>query len=244
MTSRCSRLHADAGRRAERQRAEGPVRRHQHLPAAVVGAVPADCRGCSNACSTPRGVIRTLARGSTTDASLLGDLTLSTLDGTQRRAAEGVRQAGGLDPVRAAPGRDQHSQLAAHRHGGAAAGGHRPAGLLHAAGRGAVPERTAAGVSRPALASRSSGRCRRSIGSSRSATTAPRSWRSCCASRRRACRSCRSASTCRGTSGGESAERAFPVGYFARVAPEKGLQELARAYVAFRRRAGRRATRA
>jgi glycosyltransferase involved in cell wall biosynthesis len=30
----------------------------------------------------------------------------------------------------------------------------------------------------------------------------------------------------------------FSVGYFARIAPEKGLQELARAYVAFRRRAG------
>ena len=30
----------------------------------------------------------------------------------------------------------------------------------------------------------------------------------------------------------------FAVGYFARIAPEKGLQELARAYVAFRRRAG------
>lgn len=30
----------------------------------------------------------------------------------------------------------------------------------------------------------------------------------------------------------------FVVGYFARVAPEKGLQELARAYVTFRRRAG------
>jgi glycosyltransferase involved in cell wall biosynthesis len=31
----------------------------------------------------------------------------------------------------------------------------------------------------------------------------------------------------------------FAVGYFARIAPEKGLQELARAYVAFRRRAER-----
>jgi glycosyltransferase involved in cell wall biosynthesis len=35
----------------------------------------------------------------------------------------------------------------------------------------------------------------------------------------------------------EASRERFAVGYFARVAPEKGLQELARAYVAFRRRA-------
>ena len=37
----------------------------------------------------------------------------------------------------------------------------------------------------------------------------------------------------------EEPRERFAVGYFARVAPEKGLQELARAYVAFRRRAAR-----
>jgi glycosyltransferase involved in cell wall biosynthesis len=37
----------------------------------------------------------------------------------------------------------------------------------------------------------------------------------------------------------EEPRERFAVGYFARVAPEKGLQELARAYVAFRRRATR-----
>jgi glycosyltransferase involved in cell wall biosynthesis len=37
----------------------------------------------------------------------------------------------------------------------------------------------------------------------------------------------------------EAARERFAVGYFARVAPEKGLQELARAYVAFRQRAPR-----
>jgi len=35
----------------------------------------------------------------------------------------------------------------------------------------------------------------------------------------------------------EAPRERFAVGYFARIAPEKGLQELARAYVAFRRRA-------
>jgi glycosyltransferase involved in cell wall biosynthesis len=37
----------------------------------------------------------------------------------------------------------------------------------------------------------------------------------------------------------EATRERFAVGYFARVAPEKGLQELARAYVAFRQRAPR-----
>ena len=68
------------------------------------------------------GVIRAFAsRGVSTDARLLGDMTISMLQGTAGRASQGVRQAGRVDPRRAAARRHQPAELAAHRPGRAAA---------------------------------------------------------------------------------------------------------------------------
>ena len=126
------------------------VRRYQRLPAALVVRSSAGLPASSTACSILRGVISTFARGGgTTDPALLGELTISTLDGRDgvlRREFEKL-----VDWIRSQPTPDviniPNSLLISH--GGTAAGRPGAARLLHAAGRRAVPGRAPAGVSQP-----------------------------------------------------------------------------------------------
>ena len=132
-------LHADADRRAERQPAATCCLAASASTCSSTRRSSARRRGCSIGCGIRRGVIGAFAgRGVSTDARLLGELTISMLQGEQRRAAQGVRQAGRLDAGRTAARRHQPAELAADRDGGAAQARVRAAGVLHAAGRRAV----------------------------------------------------------------------------------------------------------
>ncbi len=134
-------LHADADRRAERQPPPRAVWRHQRLPAAACGAVPEDAAlprsavgftGRHPGVREPRRFHRCAAARRHDDFDAAGH---------PGRASQGVRQAGRVDPRRAAARRHQPAELAARRHGRAAARCAEAAGVLHAAGRGALSER-------------------------------------------------------------------------------------------------------
>ena len=112
-------------------------------------------------------------RGVSADARFLGEMTISMLQGEGGRAAQGVRQARGLDEGRAGPRRRQPAELAPHLDGGAAQARLESSGVRHAAGRRAVHQRTRAALSRAGAALDQDARSGMSTASSRSATTAP-----------------------------------------------------------------------
>ena len=185
---------------------------------------------------SPR-LIRTLARGSTTDASLLGDLTLSTLDGRSGVLRKEFDKL--VDWIRSEPLPDviniPNSLLIAMAAPLREATG-RPVcctlqgeelflqGLLPAYRARALGVDPAAGADRRSV--HRGQRLLRVVHGGAAAHPAG-------AHRRRAARHQPA-----GVRAAGGPRDRFAVGYFARIAPEKGLQELARAYVAFRRRAG------
>ena len=134
-------LHADAHRRTERQPTARPVRRHQRLPAAALRLFRKTPRFLDRLWDSP-SVIRAFAsRAVSTDARLLGDLTISMLQGEHGVLRKEFEKL--VDWMRDEPLPDVINlpnslliAMAAPLQAGAEA-----AGLLHAAGRGAVSQR-------------------------------------------------------------------------------------------------------
>ena len=183
-------------------------------------------------------------RAVSTDARLLGDLTISMLRG---RATACLRKE--FDKLvdwireRAAARRHQPAELAADRDG-AAARARRSAG--RSAARFKARSSFSNGLTTPYREQRDCAHpgagARTSTVSSRSATTARVHVASSCRFLPHGSPSCRLGSALTGYDARpvDGAATDFRVGYFARIAPEKGLHVLADAYVRFRRRIGRR----
>ena len=110
-------LHADAHRRAERQPPTRAVRRHQRLPAAVRRRSSARRRASSIGCGTRRAVIGAFAGRARLDRSrrLLGDLTISMLEGERGVLRKEFDKLVDWIARRAAARRHQPAQLAADR---------------------------------------------------------------------------------------------------------------------------------
>ena len=187
---------------------------------------------------SPRVIRAFASRSISTDPKLLGDLMISMLEGRRGVLRKEFDKLLEWLAGRAGAGRHQPAELAAHRPGGAAARRAEAAGLLHAAGRGSLSRRPHRAVS-PARARPDSpaGARRRSL-HRRQRLLRAGDVAAAGHSRRTASPSCRSGSTWRATSARPSRDRGdvFRVGYFARIAPEKGLHVLADAYAQFRRR--------
>ena len=135
------------------------------------------------------------SRSLSTDPKLLGDLTVSMLEGDRgvlRKEFDKLLEWMADEPV---PDVDQPAELAADRAGAAAARGAEAAGLLHAAGRGSVSRRAGRAVPQPRdRADPPAGAGRRSLHRGQRLLRAG-AWRSCSRSRRAGSPSCRSAST-------------------------------------------------
>ena len=180
-------------------------------------------------------------RAVSTDARLLGDLTVSMLQRRARRAAQGVREARRLDARGAAARRHQPAELAAHRDGGAAQQALKRPVCCTLQGEelflnGLIPPYREQAL---ALIRQQVGT---STASSPSANTARHSWRELLGipSSKMAVvpLGINMDGYTEGAVGRRAGGRPFTVGYFARVAPEKGLHVLADAYVRFRRMIG------
>ena len=111
-------LHADQPRRDQRQPRARAVRRHQHLPAAVPRRSSARRRASSIGCWDSPWVINAFAsRSLSTDPRLLGDLTISMLEGDRgvlRKEFDKLLEWLADEPV---PDVDQPAELAADRAG-------------------------------------------------------------------------------------------------------------------------------
>ena len=102
---------------------------------------------------SPRVISAFASRSLSTDPKLLGDLTISMLEGDRGVLRKEFDKLLEWIARRAGARRHQPAELAAHRLARAAARRAEAAGLLHAAGRGAVPRRPDRAVSQPARSS-------------------------------------------------------------------------------------------
>ena len=150
--------------RAERQSRSCAVRRNQRLPAAALCFLQKDAshpRPPAGFSASDRRVRRPRHFDRRAHARRPDDLDAR---GGARSAAEGVREAGGMDPRRAAARCDHAAEFAADRAGRAAETGLQPSGVLPAAGRGALHRRARAAVLRAGAGDDSTaGRHRRSV---------------------------------------------------------------------------------
>ena len=123
-------------------RARRAVRRHQRLSAAALVAVPEDAAVARSALGfAAASSARSPAAAMSTDAQLLGELTISMLQGEHgvlRKEFDKLVDWIADEPLPDVINLPNSLLIAMARAARARA---RPAGLLHAAGRGAVPRR-------------------------------------------------------------------------------------------------------
>ena len=227
-------LHADADRRAERQRQRTCSSAASASTCSSICRCSATRRGCSTAVGFARRSSGARHGSIPVDPRLLGELTVSMLRGEGGLSAQGDREAHGLARAGARPDViGLPNSLLIGLAGPLARATRRPVCVtlqgedlfLEGLDR-AVPHRRSADP-----------RARRSVEpSSRSATTTPPSWRDLLDVGRRGSTSCRSASRSTGHDRGAARDGTAVIGYFARVAPEKGLHILAEAYRLLRER--------
>ena len=135
-----ARVHADTHRRAERQPRSGAVRRHQRLSAAAFALFRQTPRLLDRLWDSPRGHRRVRGPGGLDRSRAAWRPDHLDAAGRPRRAAQGIRQAGRMD---AQASRCRTSSICRTRCSSRMAAplrrGARASGVLHAAGRGAVP---------------------------------------------------------------------------------------------------------
>ena len=184
-------------------------------------------------------VIRALtARSVKTDPRMLGDLTVSMLEGEQGalrkefgKLVDWIRHEAPVDVINL-----PNSLLIAMARPLSESA--RPAGLLHAAGGGTVSWRPLAPLPGPRTGAHpAAGAARRSVHCGQRLLRAVHE-RSSSRFHRRRWPSCRLGFGPTATGAASAADDVFRVGYFARIAPEKGLHVLADAWIRFRRRIG------
>ena len=191
---------------------------------------------------SPRVIRAFASRSISTDPKLLGDLTISMLEGRSRRAPQGIRQAArmaGGEPVPDVINLPNSLLIGLARPLARRAAA---AGLLHAAGRGSLSRRARSNR----IASRALELIRRQVAGRGSLHRRQRYYVPVM-STLLGIPADRIAVVPLGINlGGYEPRRLaamraamFRIGYFARVAPEKGLHVLAEAYALFRRRTRR-----